>query len=262
MLIFRGVAFNGTSGLSEITTFLGGKLPPFYLARVVRGDLARRSGQRNGRLFWDGGYPLWSLTWFTWKSAPGTGDSFWKAPCSGSMLNFGGKVFDVLKLMFLDSESWDEELKKSQFSSRCWFWSLALRWSSEPVVSHGAMCDASMSFVHELCRGAGVFKKEVCPCYRPVSGIQIIPRWITNQAPSLMVKKNHLNLGIPRYLQAVLVGCSSYVFYDWFSGCRSLWCNRCVHLVTPLNVPKLLRFDWCQSLCWFILIPRHRVQVK
>jgi len=32
-----------------------------------------------------------------------------------------------------------------------------------------------------ILRGAGVFKKEVCPCYRPVSGIQIIPRWITNK---------------------------------------------------------------------------------
>lgn len=31
-------------------------------------------------------------------------------------------------------------------------------------------------------RGDGLFKKEVCPCYRPVSGTQIVPRWITTKA--------------------------------------------------------------------------------
>lgn len=34
----------------------------------------------------------------------------------------------------------------------------------------------------ELLRGDGLFKKEVCPCYRPVSGMQIVPRWITTKA--------------------------------------------------------------------------------
>ena len=72
---------------------------------------------------------------------------------------------------------------------------------------------------NELWPGAGVFKKEVCPCYRPVSGIQIIPRWITNQAASLMIKKNHLNLGNPWCSQAFLGGCSSYVFHEYTSTC-------------------------------------------
>lgn len=34
----------------------------------------------------------------------------------------------------------------------------------------------------EMLRGDGLFKKEVCPCYRPVSGLQIVPRWITTKA--------------------------------------------------------------------------------
>ena len=35
----------------------------------------------------------WSLTWFTWTSAPGKGDSkFWKPSVSTFMLNFGGCI--------------------------------------------------------------------------------------------------------------------------------------------------------------------------
>lgn len=41
---------------------------------------------------WEKNWPSQSVTWFTWKWHPGRGDTFWKASCSGSMLDFGGLI--------------------------------------------------------------------------------------------------------------------------------------------------------------------------
>ena len=55
---------------------------------------------------------------------------------------------------------------------------------NHPISSHHILPIQIIFTASPSVSGDGLFKKEVCPCYRPVSGTQIVPRWITTKVSS------------------------------------------------------------------------------